>query len=125
MLVAVSPAHLAARAADPAAETNRWEGVAAGGRTLTRGNSRNFLGTAGLKTARKWKSDELLLGTEGGYGETTATVSGTNVTTKTSDYLKGGVQWNHLFSEKLYGGFCPNAQHAHRSHLNSTFTVHH
>ena len=123
ILLTLLIADLAARAADTAPRTNRWESVATASATLTRGNSRNFLGTAGIKTARKWKSDELLLGTEGGYGETTATVSGTNVTTKTSDYLKGGVQWNHLFSEKLYGGLRLNAEHDDIAHLNYRFTV--
>src|SRR5260370_30072462 len=77
ILIALLTAGPVAHAADPTPATNRWESVVAAGVTLTRGNSRNFLGTANVGTARKWKSDELLLRADGGYGETTATVSGT------------------------------------------------
>jgi len=123
ILIALLTAGPAARAADPAPATNRWESVVAAGVTLTRGNSRNFLGTASLNTAKKWRSDELLLGANGGYGETTATVSGTNITSKTADYLKGSAQWNHLFSERLYGGLRLNAEHDDIAQVNYRLTV--
>jgi len=85
--------------------TNRWETVANVGITLTRGNSDNFLATAGIDTKRKWSTDEVLLGVNGGYGENTKHEPRTNdTTTKTDQYIKGYGQWNHFFSERNYAG---------------------
>ena len=39
-----------------------WEGSAAAGLTLTRGNSRTVLGTVNIQASRKTLYDELLLG---------------------------------------------------------------
>src|ERR1700704_4726575 len=74
------------RADDPKPEEKKkWESVASAGITLTRGNSRNFLGTASILSTRKWTQDELLLGASGGYGETTARSSGGVETTSKTD----------------------------------------
>src|SRR5689334_11502043 len=48
-----------------------WETSASAGLTITRGNSKNFLATAGLETKRKWAQDEVFLGTSAGYGKAT------------------------------------------------------
>jgi putative salt-induced outer membrane protein YdiY len=82
----------------------KWESVAQLGVTLTRGNSENFLLNAGINSTRKWPKDELLLGASFAYGETESQVGTNSVTTKTDDYLKGFAQWNHLFSDRWYGG---------------------
>ncbi|MGH8247583.1 MAG: DUF481 domain-containing protein [Gammaproteobacteria bacterium] len=83
-----------------------WETVGSAGVTLTRGNSKTFLATVGLNANRKWSRDELLLGASAGYGETeTGTrAPDDNRTDVTQKYLKGFSQYNHLFSERLYGG---------------------
>jgi putative salt-induced outer membrane protein YdiY len=86
--------------------TNHWETVANVGVTLTRGNSDNFLATAGIDTKRKWSTDEVLLGVNGGYGENTKHQPSPppDTTTKTDQYVKGYGQWNHLFNERNYAG---------------------
>ena len=75
----------------------KWESVATIGLTLTRGNSKTFLGSGSIGTKRKWPNDEVLLGASGGYGETTTRVNGNEVDTTTDSYIKGYGQYNHLF----------------------------
>ena len=93
------------QAADAPAKKG-WETVAGAGLTLTRGNSETFLGTLGINSQRKWSSDEILLGANGGYGESTSKdpVDGSDEHNTTDQYVKGFGQWNHLFSERLSGG---------------------
>ncbi|MBI1839680.1 MAG: hypothetical protein HYR88_02370, partial [Verrucomicrobia bacterium] len=63
----LSPA-LAALAADPApAAPPGWETSATAGATVTRGNSRTLLFTAGLLAQKKWDKNELRLGLDGAY----------------------------------------------------------
>jgi putative salt-induced outer membrane protein YdiY len=82
-----------------------WETVANAGATLTRGNSETFLGTIGVNSQRKWSKDEVLLGASAGYGENTTRRPGLSDDHNATDqYVKGFGQWNHLFSERLYGG---------------------
>jgi putative salt-induced outer membrane protein len=123
ILIVLVAGEFMARAADPAPTTNHWESVAAAGVTLTRGNSRDFLATVGVTSTKKWTSNELLLGANGGYGENTTTVSGTNVTSKTQDYLKGSAQWNYLFSQQLYGGLRLYGEHDAIAQVNYRLTV--
>jgi hypothetical protein len=95
-------------------EKKKWESVAAVGVTLTRGNSKTFLATAGVNSTRKWDHDEALLGLNAGYGETTANVGRNETTSKTDAYIKGFGQWNHLFSgdwTNWYAGVRLNAEH--------------
>jgi hypothetical protein len=88
-------------AALPPAPPSKWESLAAVDLSLTRGNSSDFLGTFSLNTKRKWSSDEVLLGGAAGYGETHPK---DKQETRNQDYLKGFGQWNHLFTERIYGG---------------------
>src|SRR5262249_15814256 len=84
------------------AATNKWESVAAAGVTLARGNTHNFLATGSLNSTRKWEFNEVLLGMDGGYGETTKrNPPGPSETTKTEDFIKGFAQWNHLFTPRI------------------------
>jgi putative salt-induced outer membrane protein YdiY len=89
-----------AQAVAPAPNTNRWESTAAAAITLTRGNSESFMGTLSLDTKRKWERDEAAFGIAGGYGESTTD----DVYTKNTEFIKGFGQYNHLFSDRFYGG---------------------
>ncbi len=105
-------------AADPAPaepkeppKPSKWESVATLGATLTRGNSKTFLGSGVLNTKRTWTSDEALFGASGGYGESTQTVDGKQVDSVTDSYIKGYGQWNHLFSQQFYAGLRATGDH--------------
>lgn len=101
-----------------------WESVASADATLTRGNSRTFLGTISINTARKSASDEILLGGSAGYGETTTKQpNGSQLTTETADYLKGFSQWNHLFTDRFYAGIRLEAVHDNIADINYRLTV--
>src|SRR5690349_6316721 len=82
-----------------------WETSANVGIALTRGNSENFLATAGINTQRKWTRDEIIAGAAAGYGETTtknpAPIPDEENTTDA--YAKGFGQYNHLFTQRFYG----------------------
>ncbi len=93
----------AAAAAAPEPEKPKsWERTASVGLTLTKGNSDSYQLNAGLNASRKWERDELLLGANAGYGKTKDVQTGDS--TKTAEYLSGFGQWNHLFTERWYGG---------------------
>ena len=98
-----------AKAAEPE-QKKGWESVASAGVTLTRGNSETFLGTVGINAQRKWAKDEILLGASAAYGENTVTTRDkttgekTETRSTTDEYAKGFGQYNHLFTERLYGG---------------------
>jgi putative salt-induced outer membrane protein YdiY len=102
-LLAGTGSALAQAAGDkPADKPKGWESVASLGLTLTRGNSEAFMGTVGVNTARKWAQDEALAGANAGYGKNKD--QNTGVDNTTDEYIRGFGQWNHLFSQKLYGG---------------------
>jgi putative salt-induced outer membrane protein YdiY len=109
------------RADDVKPVVTGWESVASAGLSLTRGNSENFLATASINSTRKWLHDELLLGASGGYGKTTD--RSTDDTTKTDDYIKGFGQWNHLFTERMYGGLRLDVVHDDVAAVDYRFTV--
>ena len=81
-----------------AQSTNKstWEGSAALGLTLTRGNSKTLLANATVQGSDKWDKNELLLSASVTYGE--------NDNQKTTEAADGNAQYNRLFSERLYGG---------------------
>jgi len=72
--MALLAATVVAGAADQPPETKKWDTALTLGATLTRGNSRNFLGTGIINTKRKWTDDEALLGASAGYGETSTSI---------------------------------------------------
>jgi len=86
----------AEQAAVAAPKPPGWETSAAAGLTLTRGNSDTLLVTLSLDTKRKWEKDEAFAGISGGYGE--------NDDIKNTEFVKGYAQYNHLFTERFYGG---------------------
>jgi hypothetical protein len=55
----------------PPAPSKGWDTTMTLGATLTRGNSKTFLGTALINTKRTWTNNEVLFGGSAGYGETT------------------------------------------------------
>lgn len=102
----------------------KWESVASIDLTLTRGNSRSFLATATVNTQKKWATDEVLLGGSAGYGNaTTRNSSGQDTSSETQDYLKGFGQFNHLFSDRFYGGLRLEGLHDNLADINYRFTA--
>ncbi|HSU54793.1 MAG TPA: DUF481 domain-containing protein [Candidatus Dormibacteraeota bacterium] len=101
----------------------KWDSVATVGVSLTRGNSQNFLATGSIDTKRKWTQDELLLGGSAGYGENTTGKGGNELTTKTENYIRGYGQFNHLFTERLYGGLRVTGEHDEIADLTYRLTV--
>jgi putative salt-induced outer membrane protein YdiY len=92
---------LPVRADDAVASTNKphWESVVALGFTLTRGNSETLLATLTAGTRKKWDRDEIAMGGDGTYGESTVN----DVNTVNANSAHGFVQYNHLFTERFYG----------------------
>jgi putative salt-induced outer membrane protein YdiY len=78
-----------------------WDLSASAGLTLTRGNSHTLLAVANFLGTKKWDQNEVDLGVDGAYGNTTDQKTG--VTTKNADSLHGFVQYNRLFTERLFG----------------------
>lgn len=81
-----------ALAADPAPTT--WETSATAGATVTRGNSKTLLFTAGLFSQRKWDQNEVRLGLDGAYGK--------NDSVKNVEFGRIFGQYNRLFTERFY-----------------------
>jgi len=114
-LLACSPVTKAADPDPPAApegpKPKNWDSTITLGATLTRGNSKTFLGSGLVNTKRKWINDEALFGGSFGYGQTTVTVDGNKVDTTTDSYIKGYGQWNHLLSPQTYVGLRVTGDH--------------
>ena len=93
--------------------TNKWDASVAAGGTLTRGNSETFLSTLTFKAVRKWTNNEVLLGAAGSYGENTSEVTENTAggnpikrdrTTTSAANSAAYSQFNHSFTESIYGG---------------------
>jgi putative salt-induced outer membrane protein YdiY len=111
-----------AKAVEPPPK-KKWESIASADLTLTRGNSRSFLATVTVNTQRKWEAEELLLGAGAGYGNSsTKDSNGQQVTTENQDYLKGFGQFNHLFSDRFYGGVRLEGLHDNVADINYRIT---
>ena len=120
-IVTLASLLLAGAVASQAAEdTNKWEGSAAAGVTLTKGNSDTFLGNITLSAARKRVKDEILLGASATYGTTETersvvyppnppnrptaiTVDRDEKDTTTANAGAFG-QYNYLFTDRFYAG---------------------
>lgn len=78
-------------------EAPKWKQSAAVGFTLTDGNSDNLLVTASYAGVKRWGHNEVLLGLNGGYGESDDV--------KNNEYIKAFGQYNWLFGEaqRAYG----------------------
>jgi putative salt-induced outer membrane protein len=84
----------------PAKPKPKWESALTASLTLTRGNSETMTASGAASTQKKWDSNELKLGIDGTYGE--STVNKTN-TTVSANMIHGFGQYNRLFSERLLG----------------------
>ena len=100
-----------ARAGEPAPPPPKWDSTVTLGASLTRGNSKTFLGTVLANTKRSWTNDEALFGASAGYGKTTTEVGGVDVDKTTDSYVKGYGQYNHLFTPRLYAGLRVTGEH--------------
>lgn len=122
-----------AKAAVEPEQKKGWESVASAGVTLTRGNSETFLGTVGINAQRKWAKDEILLGASAGYGENTVTGARGSDPLKpgekpvehntTDEYIKAFGQYNHLFTERFYGGIRLDGLSDNIAGIDYRFTV--
>jgi putative salt-induced outer membrane protein YdiY len=84
----------------PAVEKKpKWESSVALGFTLTRGNSETMLATVTAGTRKRWTNDEVNLGADATYGE--STVNGVNTVNANSAH--GFLQYNRSFTERFYG----------------------
>ena len=91
------------QAEDPAPAAKKgWETTAVAGLTVTSGTKDTLLVTAGVNTSRKWDKDEVALGISGGYGEDNNNAQ--KETTPNTEFIQGFGQYNHLFTERFYGG---------------------
>ena len=103
---AATAAAAAAAASQTATSTNlppkpHWQTSASAGVTLTRGNTKTFLGTLGLLSNGKWDRNEANLGADFTYGEAEDKTIGKNIKNAEQEHAFG--QYNHLFSERLFG----------------------
>lgn len=106
-----------------AANTNQWESSAAAGLTITSGNSETLLGTFTLSSSRKWERDEVLLGAGAAYGEATIERNGRDETDTTAANAQGFGQYNHLFTERFYGGIRLNLLHDEIADVKYRITI--
>ena len=81
----------------------KWEGSAAAGITITRGNSKTELFTLNLQGQKKTPREEWFLGGDAAYGE--------NEGTKNTEVLHGFGQYNNLFDGRFYWGLRADAMH--------------
>jgi putative salt-induced outer membrane protein len=85
----------------PAEKKPSWTGSMALGFTLTSGNSDTTLATLTGAADHKWGKNELSLSGDGAYGQ--SKVNPATNTTTTAEFLRGSIQYNRLFTERLYG----------------------
>lgn len=108
-------------AADAPPEKKGWETTAAAGLTLTSGTKDTMLVTAGINASRKWEKDEFALGIAGGYGEDDN--NPTRTSTANTEFVQGYAQYNHLFTERFYGGLRLDAAYDGIANLDYRFTL--
>jgi putative salt-induced outer membrane protein YdiY len=91
-----------------------WESSISAGFSLTKGNSDTLLTTAAFKTRKKTPANEFMFGLDGAYGE--------NNSVQNNETLHGVSQYNHLFSERLYGYLNVEGLHDGIADLEYRFT---
>jgi len=92
-----------------------WESSFAGGVTLTKGNSDTLLTTAAFRTRVKTPVFEFGFGLDGSYGESDSV--------RNNETLHGITQYNHLFSNCMYGYLNAEGLHDGIADLQYRFTV--
>src|SRR5581483_10631256 len=93
----------------------RWDDSLSFGITLTRGNSDTLLTAAGLKLHRLDLTNEVLLTVDGAYGRTGST--------ENNESLHGVGQYNHLFTDRVYGYARGDGFHDAIADLSYRFTL--
>lgn len=86
-----------------------WDLSASAGLTLTRGNSHTLMAVANLLGTKKWEQNEIDVGADAAYGESTDEKTG--VSTKTAQQVHGFGQYNRLFTDRFFGYFRLEALH--------------
>jgi putative salt-induced outer membrane protein YdiY len=105
----------------------KWESSVGVGFTLTRGNSDTILVTANFLTQKKDPITEWTFGADGAYGENKVqTTIGTNTSSRyveNNESLHVFGQYNHLFSERLFGYARTEGLHDGIADLSYRFTI--
>lgn len=96
-------------------EKPKWEGGVNAGVTMTSGNSDTVLATIGANAKKKWEKDEFMLGALGGYGESDDV--------RSTDFASAFAQYNHLFTERFYGGVRADGLYDGMADLSYRFTI--
>jgi len=91
-----------------------WDSSILAGLSLSRGNSDTLLTTVAFKTRRKTPENEFAFGADGSYGEDNSV--------KDNEMLHGVGQYNHLFTERLYGYLNAEGLHDGIADLQYRFT---
>jgi len=103
VVVAAGAGATRVQAQAPAAPEKKpqWESSVAAGLTLTRGNSQTELATLLATTGKKWEQNELSMGASLTYGENK--LHGATNSTVNANSGAAFIQYNRLFTERLYG----------------------
>ncbi len=106
---ATASAQTAATATNAAPKIPPWDLSASAGLTLTRGNSKTLMAVGNLLATKKWFKNEIDLGADAAYGESTDPNTGVN--SQTANQVRGFAQYNRLFTERLFGYLRVEALH--------------
>jgi putative salt-induced outer membrane protein YdiY len=99
----------------PTPDPTAWKTSASAGVTLTRGNSETLMVNASILSERKWAQNELSMGASATYGEDEDKVNASS--------LGGFVQFNRLFSERLFGYIRADVTHDDIAKVDYRITV--
>jgi putative salt-induced outer membrane protein len=119
--MASTQAQVAPAAVAAAPPPKPWQNKITAGVTLTDGNSDSVQATVAAETKRKWERDDLTVYGQFGYGKTKD--ANTGVETTSENYIFGGIQWDHMFTPKLYGGLRMTGRQDEVADLQYRFTV--
>jgi len=114
------------QAQDAKPEDKGWETSAAAGVTVSGGNTKSTQYTLSANSTRKWSKDEALLGAQAGYAKSTVVKRADgepDEKNRTEGYIKGFSQWNHLFTERVYGGLRLDALNDDVADISYRFTL--
>ncbi|MEY4916555.1 MAG: hypothetical protein RL616_468 [Verrucomicrobiota bacterium] len=92
-----------------------WKSSISAGVTLTRGNKNTTLVSADFLTQKKTPTDEWMMGIGGSYGQQDGQ--------DTVNNYKASVQWNHLFSPRLFGYLRADGLQDHIKDIDYRVTV--
>lgn len=92
-----------------------WNNTVSAGLTLARGNSDFTLVTAGYNAIKKTPVNEYDIDVKGAYGEQSSVP---NV-----DNYEGSLQWNHLFTDRVYGYLRGDGLHDYIANVDYRITI--